>query len=75
MIRKLSIIGGGILLALVLLVVGIFIYIDSIAATAVERGGTYALGVDTRLADADVGIFAGEVTLDGLTVDNPEGFK
>jgi hypothetical protein len=56
-----------------LLVAGVF-YIDSIAKRAVEKGGTYALGVNTSLRKADVRILSGEFTLNGLRVDNPQGY-
>lgn len=62
----------------VLIVVGVFgvyFYIDSIAKSAVEKGGTYALGVPTKLADADVGLLKGDVGLTGLDVNNPPGYK
>jgi hypothetical protein len=67
------------LVVLVLLVVAALVAavlgIDSIARTAVEKGGTYALGVDTKLAKADIGLFAGKTELGGLTVANPPGFE
>jgi hypothetical protein len=51
-----------------------FFFIDSIAKSAIERGGTYALGVPTHLEKADVGITSGDFGMDGLEVDNPQGF-
>ncbi len=55
-------------------VLGIFIYIDAIAKAAIERGSTYALGVETTLRWADVGILSGAFAMGGLKVDNPDGF-
>ena len=52
-----------------------FLFFDSIAERAIERGGTYALGVDTELDSADIGLFSGQFSLDGLHVANPTGFK
>jgi hypothetical protein len=66
-----------VIILVVLLAAGLiaaFFYIDAIARQAVERGGTYALGVNTTLRKADVKVFSGAVTLNGLRVDNPEGF-
>ena len=66
-----------VIILVVLLAAGLiaaFFYIDSIAKQAVERGGTYALGVNTTLRKADVEVFSGAVTLNGLRVANPEGF-
>lgn len=59
---------------LIIAVVAVVFYIDVIAKTAVERGATAALGVETTLDGADVGIMSGEFTMNGLHVANPEGF-
>lgn len=48
---------------------------DSIARRGVEAGATYALGVDTKLAGANVGIMSGSFDMQGLRVANPQGFK
>jgi hypothetical protein len=65
---------GGVVLLLVVAAVAVVFYINSIARTGVERGATHALGVETTLASADVGLFSGEVELKGLEVDNAAGF-
>jgi len=54
--------------------VGLGLFIDSAVKTAVERGGTHALGVETRLEKADIGLFSGHFALAGLEVANPQGF-
>jgi hypothetical protein len=56
------------------LIVG-YLAMDSIAKTAIERGGSYALGVDTRVDSVSVGLLRGEIGIRGLVVGNPEGFK
>lgn len=62
------------LVALVLLAgAGVF-YIDWIATGAIERGGSYALGVDTQLESVTLRPFAGRLGLGGLTIANPSGF-
>ena len=58
----------------VLAVIGVFVYIDSIAKAGVEAGGTYALGVETTLDGMDVGVLSGSVEMDELKVANPSGF-
>jgi len=65
-----------VLLIVVLIAGGVvgFIYIDSIAKAGIEKGGTYALGVDTTVDSADVEILAGEFSMKGLNVANPSGF-
>jgi hypothetical protein len=64
-------------LVLLLIVVGIvgYIWIDSIAKAAIEKGGTYALGVETTVSDVSLSPVGGTMKIDGLAVANPEGFK
>ena len=61
----------------VVLVLGAFIVlsrIDGIVRSTVEREGTNQLSLATTLADADVSLFGGSLTLDKLAVANPEGY-
>ena len=62
------------LVLLVLGTVAVALYIDTIAKTAIERGATYALGVETTLGSADVGLLSGTFSIGDLTVANPAGF-
>ena len=62
-------------LAVLIVVVGVVVWIDHIAKVGVERGATYALGVETTLDSMDVGIFGGSVEMTNLDVANPEGFN
>ena len=64
----------GALAAIVVVVVGILLWLDQIAKSAIEVGATYALGVETQLDKARIGIFSGEFRLSGLNIANPEGF-
>ncbi len=75
MIKKLAILAGALVVVLVAIVAIVFMSIDSIAKAAIERGSTYALGVQTTLASADIGILSGEFAMSGLDVANPEGFE
>jgi len=67
------------LIALVLFVIialtVAFLYIDSIAKAGIEKGATYALGVDTTLDNISLGIFTGNFGMDKLNVKNPAGFS
>jgi hypothetical protein len=67
------------LLIFLVLVVGLFFaaiaFVDTLARQGIETGGTYALGVPTKLKTAKVGLLSGEFTLTGLSIANPEGFK
>lgn len=66
----------GLLLVLAMGVLGLvtLLWLDSLTKTAVERGGTHALGVETTLEDASIGLLAGRFGLTGLQVANPQGF-
>lgn len=67
-----------VVLLLVLVVVGGLIYavtsIDSLARVGIEKGATYALGVNTSLRSADVDVLAGTFSMAELNVSNPPGF-
>ena len=65
---------GVVLLLLIAGVVG-YLWLDTIAKTGIEKGGSYALGVPTRLDDVSLSPFSGKLRLEGLNVANPEGFS
>ncbi len=68
-------VGLGAVGCIVLLIAAVIFYIDWIASEAIERGGTAALGLETRVRLVRLGLLASELTLSGLTVANPEGFE
>ncbi len=63
------------MLLLIVAVTVAFLYIDSIAKAGIEKGATYALGVDTTLDNVSLGIFKGRFGMDRLNVKNPAGFS
>ncbi len=71
-IKKLAIVG---VVALVLLVVGAVFWIDRLAKTGIEVGGTYALGTPTAVDSTSIGLFSGHSQISGLQVSNPPGFN
>lgn len=75
LIKRLVIFG---IIGLVLLfVVGgivLTLSINSIAKKGIEVGGTSALGVETKLSKASIGLFSGKFGLTGLDVSNPTGY-
>lgn len=73
-VKRLGIVAGVLVLVVVGVVVFVFARVDAIAKMAIERGGTYALGVNTTVKSADVKVFSGEFAMSGLEVANPEGF-
>jgi hypothetical protein len=70
---------GGIVVALVVVVGGAFVFllsnIDSIVKTAVEEVGSDVTKVKVSLDKADISVTSGKAALSGLTVGNPQGFK
>lgn len=73
---KKIVIGAGVIVLLLAgtVVVGI-LSIDSLAKTGIEKGGTLALGVNTKVDSVSIGLLSGQFGLSGLTVANPGGFK
>jgi hypothetical protein len=52
---------------------GVF-YIDSLAKGAIEKGGTYATGVENKVGSVTVGLTGGTFALGGYTIANPPGY-
>lgn len=50
------------------------LYIDSVARSLIHSQGTAALGVETSVESASIGLISSSTTISGLTVDNPPGF-
>lgn len=63
---------------LVVIIVGVFavgLYLDSIAAAAIEKVGTRVLKTEVSVGDIDISLFSKQISLSGLTIKNPEGFQ
>lgn len=64
------------LLVLLLVLTGAgWLYLDRVAQTVVEQGGSRALGVPLRVESMAVSPFSGRVAIGDLRVANPEGFS
>ncbi len=72
--RKLGWLAGGVVVLLGAAFLAVTIYLGEIVATGIERGGTYALGVDTRVGLVRLAPFAGSFRMSGLRIANPPGF-
>ncbi len=59
----------------VALLVGVSFYINEIVGTAIERGGTYALGVETTVGFVRLSPFGGNFRISSLRIANPPGFE
>lgn len=64
------------LLALVFVLIAAgWLYLDRVAQAVVERAGSRALGVPVRVESMALSPFSGQLGIDGLRVNNPEGFS
>lgn len=52
-----------------------FVYFDVIAGASIERGASYALGVDTKVGFVRIGFLTGTLRIGSLRIDNPPGFE
>jgi hypothetical protein len=70
-----------VILALVLVVLlilggGVVIYrLDALVRVGIEKAATYALGVETTVGEADLGLVRAELAMRNLVVRNPDGFR
>jgi hypothetical protein len=64
----------GLLVVFFAAVGGVWLYTNQIIGSAIERGATYALGVDTRVGFVRLRLLRGDFALSGLRIDNPPGF-
>ena len=62
------------ILLIVIAVVGVYLYANSIAKSQIQTQATRALGVTTTLGSASVGILSGKFGISGLKVANPQGY-
>ena len=53
----------------------LLLFVDGIVRSGIERGATFALGVETTLDSASIKLFGGAFGLSGLAVANPPGFE
>ena len=76
--KKLLKIFIGVAVVFLVVIVGIAvvagIMIDRVAKSAIETGGSYALGVETTVDKADVQLMKQAFDMEGLNIANPEGF-
>jgi len=63
-------------LLLLLLAVGAgWFFLDSLVARGIEKGSTYATGVETKVDGVDASFLSGHFGIDGLSLANPPGFR
>ena len=54
---------------------GLYFARNMLVESAVEKGSSYALGVDTDLSSARLELAGGSLELNGFAVSNPEGYE
>lgn len=72
--KKLWKIVAGLLIFIILAIVVLFLLIDVIVKTGIQKGGTYATGVPVDVQDVKLSLLGGKFTMDNLVISNPEGF-
>ncbi len=70
-LRKIVIV---LVLAIIALVLGTVLFLDSIARAGIATAGTIALGVKTSVHDVSIGLVSGKTSIELLEVDNPQGY-
>ncbi len=77
--KRWLVIGGGVVIALVLVVAGVLFFvvsnIDGIIKAGVERFGPEVTQTEVRLDEVEVAATSGQGALRGLFVGNPDGFE
>ncbi len=63
-----------IIILLVVLVAGFFLFGTGLIKAGVEKAATNTLGVPVSIKDVDLSIFQGKVKIEGLVVQNPPGY-
>jgi len=66
---------GGVIVIVVAVVAGVFLFSGDIIKTAVEEMGPKLTKSEVKLAKVDLSLTSGEASLSGLKIGNPAGFK
>ena len=64
-----------ILLVIALAAAALYLWAGRMFKTAVEAAGQKALGVEVTVADVDLSLLKGRISLQGLVIRNPEGYQ
>lgn len=66
-------IGIGLLVVVLLVLGGLYLYLDRLVESAIERSSQQATGVNTDVEAATFDLWTGELEMDAFTVQNPSG--
>ncbi len=65
-----------VVVVVLLIIIGVFFLIgNSLIKIGIEKGGSMALGVPVKVGSVHLSVLRGVVTIDGLQVANPPGYK
>ena len=64
-----------IVVILIILIAGFYLFGDYAIKVGIEKGGSAALGVPVKVGGIHLSILRGMVTINGLQVENPAGYK
>lgn len=73
--KVLGILVAAIVVIIVAVIVLVNLYGDKALKVGIETAGEKALKVDVRVQDLSLAILAGKLNIDGLVIDNPEGYQ
>ena len=73
--KVISITLAAIVVILLVIVAGFYFFGEGAIKGAIEKQGSKTLGVGVEVGDLDLKVFKGAVEIDGLVVDNPEGYQ
>lgn len=65
----------GIVLLVIVVAVAAVLMIDHLAKIGIEKGGTFAMGTPTTVEKVNLGLASGQLTIDTLQINNPQGFS
>ncbi|HUT44062.1 MAG TPA: AsmA family protein, partial [Desulfobacterales bacterium] len=73
--KIIKIIGGIVIVLLILIVAGFYIFGERALKVGVEVAATKALGVGVTIDDVALSLLRGSVGIEGLIVNNPPGYE
>jgi len=75
MFRKLRRLLGAVVVLAVVVAVGLWLYLDRVAARVLTGGVRYAGEVPCEVDSVHLSVLSGRIEIEGLSVGNPEGFS
>lgn len=75
-LRKIAIVVAAVFVLLIIaVIVFVNVYGDQALKLGIETAGEKALKVDVRVQDLSLALLAGKLNIDGLVIDNPQGYE